>query len=205
VRPLLEARGVTVECADLYSAEAQADAAGADGLVFMGGPMCANDDLPYLRRELEIIRESAGRGQPMLGICLGAQLIAKALGGRVYRNPTPEIGWFDVELTAAGMADPVFSRAAKRQPVFQLHQDTFELPKGAELLATSSACRHQAFRLGAKVYGVQFHPEVTPEMIEEWMNDPALCGQPAAPIDAGLHATTLADLCEGIVEGWIGR
>lgn len=202
-QPLLEERGVAVECHDLYRPDARVpDVRDAAGLIFMGGPMCANDELTYLHQEMEIMRQAAGRGQPMLGVCLGAQLLAKALGGRVYRNEMAEIGWFQVDFTPTGLRDPIFCGARVPQPVFQWHQDTFDLPAGVELLATAPACRNQAFRYGTGIYGLQFHPEVTPAMIEDWQRHAALCGDPVAPIDPKLHTETLAEFCERIVENW---
>jgi len=204
LRPALQARGCTVECFDLCLEGARAPALqAADALVFMGGPMCANDDSAFLRREEELIREAAGSGQPVLGICLGSQLIARALGGRVYKSVMPEIGWFHIDVTAAGLADPVLAGAERPQPVFHWHQDTFDLPPGAELLATSPACRHQAFRCGRNIYGLQFHPEMTPAMIDDWQREAALCGEAVAPIDAARHAAALAAFCGSIVDGWL--
>jgi GMP synthase (glutamine-hydrolysing) len=203
LRPAVEARGFEVEAVDMYVPGAETPAlAEAAGLIFMGGPMSANDDLPFLHREVELARKAADLGLPLLGICLGAQLIAKALGGAVHRNPVTEIGWFRIDLTAAGLSDPVFAQSENPQPVFHWHQDTFELPPGAELLATSPGCRNQAFRLGRNVYGFQFHPEMTPAMIEDWQRHAAVCGEAVQAIDPTLHAAPLAGLCERIVAGW---
>src|SRR5262249_50192229 len=110
IRPVLESRGVAVECVDLYTGAAPPDIGSARGLIFMGGPMGVNDGLPYLECETALIRQAAERGQPVLGVCLGAQLIAKALGGAVYRNAVGEVGWFPIELTSDAAADPFFSR-----------------------------------------------------------------------------------------------
>jgi GMP synthase-like glutamine amidotransferase len=205
LRPALESRGFELECVEMYEPDICipriADAA---GLVFMGGPMCANDDLPFLRRELELIRNAVQLGIPVLGICLGSQLIAKALGVTVYKSAVPEIGWFEIHLTEAGLSDAVFARIEGPVPVFHWHEDTFELPSGAELLATAPACRNQAFRLGRNVYGLQFHPEMTPEMIEDWQQHGAACGESVKAINPTLHTTALARLCERVVEGWTG-
>lgn len=205
LRPALEARGFTVESVELYEPGARVPAVEmADGLVFMGGPMSANDDLPFLHREVELIREAAGRGQPVLGICLGAQLISMALGGSVKRSPVPEIGWFEVELTAAGREDPVFGQLQKSRTVFHWHQDMFEVPPGGELLATAPACPNQAFRYRRNIYGMQFHPEMTPAMIEDWQHHAQVCGEAVDAIDPTLHTDELAQFCERIVEGWTG-
>ena len=136
------------------------EASEVDLLIIMGGPMSVNDEeaLPWLRAEKQFIAEVIRLGRPVLGICLGAQLIATALGARVHPGAHREIGWFDV----AGVPAPAdcFSFPA-RLPVFHWHGETFELPAGAQLLARSAACAHQAFQCGERVIGLQCHPEVT--------------------------------------------
>ena len=198
VRPTLEHRGFTVQTVDLYTGVPMPQLSDAAGLVFMGGPMCANDDLPYLHHELNVIRHAAARRQPILGICLGAQLIAKALGGAVHRNAAHEVGWTDIHLTDAASSDPLFSQLDPVENVFQLHDDTFDLPAGATRLASSPACRNQAFRCGATIYGLQFHPEMTRELIEDWRADLNLPGLVAPPP----ACARLAKTCEKIVGGW---
>jgi GMP synthase (glutamine-hydrolysing) len=153
---------------------------------------------------MELIRKAVQLGCPVLGICLGSQLIAKALGGTVYKSDIPEIGWFQIDVTAAGLSDPVFAPLESPITVFHWHQDTFQPPPDAALLATSPTCRNQAFRWGRNIYGIQFHPEMTPEMIEGWQRHAAACGEAVAPVDAALHAGPLALLCDRIVEGWTG-
>jgi len=140
-------------------------------IVILGGPMNVyEEDLhPFLREEDLFIKEAIQRGKQILGICLGSQLIAKALGVRVFKAPMKEIGWYDVSLTEIGANDPLFSNLSKIFPVFQWHGDTFEIPKGGKLLVTSTSIPHQAFRYGDNAYGLQFHLEVTEEMIREWM------------------------------------
>ncbi len=140
-------------------------------IVLLGGPMNVyeEDRFPFLREEDLFIKEAIQRGKTILGICLGAQLIAKALGAKVFKSPVKEIGWYDVSLTDEGSKDPFFSSFPKTFPVFQWHGDTFEIPKSGKLIATSSPISHQAFRYGAKVYGLQFHLEVTEDMIHEWV------------------------------------
>ena len=110
------------------------DLADTAGLILMGGPMSANDDLPWIPPEIATIREAVHRGIPVLGICLGAQLIARALGARVYRNPEKEIGWSSLQWTAAASADPLFHGFRDPETVFQWHGETFDLPPGAEHL-----------------------------------------------------------------------
>jgi GMP synthase (glutamine-hydrolysing) len=140
-------------------------------IVILGGPMNVyeEDRYPFLRDEDLFIKEAIKRGKSILGICLGAQLIAKALGAKVFKASVKEIGWYDVSLTKVGSHDPSFSTLPKIFPVFQWHEDTFEIPRAGKLIATSSSLPHQAFRYGEKVYGLQFHLEVTEEMIREWM------------------------------------
>ena len=145
-----------------------------DGLVVLGGPMNVDetDEYPYLVPETEAIREFIDMDAPVLGICLGSQLIAKALGARVLKNPEKEIGWYDVSTTEEGKRDPLLGVFSEVEKVFQWHGDTFEIPQGASHLATSSACANQAFRYGDKVYGFQFHIEVDAPMIERWLVTP---------------------------------
>jgi len=140
-------------------------------IVILGGPMSVyeEDRYPFLREEDLFIKEAIQRGKSILGICLGAQLIAKALGARVYKAPVKEIGWHDVSLTRIGSVDPFFSQLPKTFSVFQWHEDTFEIPHSAILIATSSLVPYQAFRYGDNAYGLQFHLEVTQEMIRGWM------------------------------------
>ncbi len=140
-------------------------------IVILGGPMNVyeEDQYPFLREEDHFIKEAIKKGKSVLGICLGAQLIAKALGARVFTAPVKEIGWYDVSLTRIGSRDPLFSRFPKTFSVFQWHGDTFDIPRGAKLIATSHSVPHQAFRYGGNVYGLQFHLEVTEEMVHEWM------------------------------------
>jgi len=140
-------------------------------IILLGGPMNVyeEDRYPFLKDEDLFIKEAVQRGKFILGICLGAQLIAKALGAKVFKAPVKEIGWFDVSLTEIGLQDPLFSDLPKTFPVFQWHEDTFEIPRSAKLIATSSSIPHQAFRYADNAYGLQFHLEVTEEMIQEWM------------------------------------
>lgn len=143
-------------------------------IVVLGGPMNADQiDLhPNLATEVEILREAIERNMSVLGICLGAQLLAKALGGSVARNPVREVGWYDVELTDAGRDDPVLSTFAPRQQVFQWHEDGIELPPNCVHLARSPASQVQAFRHGDHAYGFQFHLEADASIIERWLTVP---------------------------------
>jgi GMP synthase-like glutamine amidotransferase len=199
IRASLEERGISIEYADLFRPGAPVpDITQAAGLIFMGGPMSANDDLPWLRQELQLISRAVDRRQPVLGVCLGAQLIAKALGSRVYRNAVKEIGWFDIHLTEAGARDALFAGIGPVETVFHWHGETFDLPPGAEWLAYSEACRNQAFRAGANTYGLQFHLEVTPAMIEDWCARDANRGD----VDPRRNAARLAALSSIVFGRW---
>jgi GMP synthase-like glutamine amidotransferase len=181
---------------------------GIEGLVVMGGPMSANDELPYLRVELKLIEQAAARKLPILGICLGAQLIAKALGAKVYPNAEKEIGWRAVQWTEAAANDPLFSGFRDPETVFHWHGDTFDLPANAEWLAWSSACRNQAFRAGSNIYGLQFHAEVTPEMIADWLEEDLNCGdvrELTEPVDPFDHAAGQRELADVVFTRWVHR
>lgn len=145
------------------------------GLVVMGGPMGAFDDdeHPWLAAERALIADCVERGVPVLGVCLGAQLLAGALGARVYRGPRGEVGAGTVSLTEASRADAVFGGAVDPLPVVHWHHDTFDLPADAVLLGSSERYDHQAFRVGERAYGLQFHVELGPRdlpMLQAHMN-----------------------------------
>ncbi len=160
----------------------------AAGLIVLGGTMSANDvdRFPFLIAELDWLRTALDRHVPTLGICLGAQLLAKALGAAVYRNARPEIGWYQVELLPAAAEDRLFRDRADHETVFHWHGDTFDLPTGAVHLARSPLCGQQAFRYGLLAYGVQFHVEMVPELMELWLRelDPGGPSCAARPLDS---------------------
>jgi GMP synthase-like glutamine amidotransferase len=136
------------------------------GLVFMGGPMSVNDDLPWISPALELIRAAVAGEVPVLGHCLGSQLMAKALGAKVSSNPVKEIGWGSVTMTNEAATRHWFGSLPAFE-AFHWHGQTWELPEGASLLASSAHCPHQAFALGPHL-GMQFHVEMTEEYIREW-------------------------------------
>lgn len=139
-------------------------------LIVMGGAMGANDDLqhPFLVELKQLIRQAVKAAIPYLGVCLGGQLLAAACGAAVASNRWDELGFSTVELNSAGKDDRLFRGVEERFTTFQWHHDSFDIPEGGELLASSAACRHQAFRVGSCAWGVQFHPEVTEQIIRDW-------------------------------------
>jgi GMP synthase-like glutamine amidotransferase len=148
-----------------------------DFLLVMGGPMSVNDerDFTWLKQEKEFIREMVKAGKPVLGICLGAQLLASALGARVYPNVRKEIGWFPVTKTSMGQKEDLMEDFDVSCTVFHWHGDTFEIPAGAKPLMKSEICENQAFLYGENALGLQFHLEVTTEtlkgMVEHGMHE----------------------------------
>ena len=142
-------------------------------LIILGGPMSAHEEerYPFLKWEKTIIRTALKEGVPVLGVCLGAQLIAAATGAAVYRGNFKEIGWHPISVTPEGQMDSLLGYLPERPTVFQWHGDGFDLPAGAHRLASSVYYENQAFRIGRHVYGLQFHLEVTPAMIERWMEE----------------------------------
>lgn len=163
----LSARNAEISYTRLHESATLPKPCNADFLIALGGPMSVNDEasLPWLKEEKQFIREAIHAGLPVLGICLGAQLIASALGATVRPNAHPEIGWFDIESTVTGTAAiaPDLFRFPATLSVFHWHGETFDIPPGATRLARSAACENQAFQLGPRVLGLQFHLETTPE------------------------------------------
>jgi GMP synthase-like glutamine amidotransferase len=146
-----------------------------DFLVIMGGPMSAIDDAKFnwLAGEKQLIAEALREGKAILGVCLGAQLLAQALGAQVYSNREKEIGWFPVRLTLAAERSRLFSGLPARLTVLHWHGETFDLPQGAVLLAESDLCRNQAFEIDGRVLGLQFHLEVQPQGLERLIENSA--------------------------------
>ena len=158
----LVSRNADVRYTRFYESAKLPDLSQVDLVIVMGGPMSVNDESVHrwLVQEKEFIRQAVLLGLPVIGICLGAQLIASALGAKVYSGRYTEIGWFPLEAVVTG--EDVF-RLPSGVPVFHWHGETFDLPSGAVHLAKSDACENQAFQIGRNVVGLQFHLETTPE------------------------------------------
>ncbi len=164
----LERHGIPWQLIKIDAGEAVPPQASAfSGLVFMGGPMSVNDDLPWIAPALALILEAVATGVPVLGHCLGGQLMSKALGGTVSRNPVKEIGWGKVSVAESAEAQRWFGHAAPAFRSFHWHGETFSIPPGAQRLLWSAHCGNQAFSLGNSL-GMQCHIEMTPEMIASW-------------------------------------
>ena len=157
----LAARRIEVGVTRLFAGDPLPSAGDVDGLVAMGGPMSVNDEreFAWLRPEKQLVREVVDRGLPVLGVCLGAQLMAAALGARVYPGPAKEIGWFPIR--GVPNVAPAFEFAPK-QLAFHWHGETFDLPPGAVRTASSAGCENQAFQVGRRAIALQFHLETTP-------------------------------------------
>jgi len=172
LNPLLKKSGFRIRYVNFARhPDAQPSLNGYDGLVVLGGPMSVNDTdrLPHLKTEMKVIEEALGKNIPVLGICLGAQLIAKTLGAAVYPNEEKEIGWYDVSPTNHAQSDPLLGAFVDTEKIFQWHGETFDIPRSTRHLAFSSLCANQAFRHGGNVYGFQFHLEVDEPMIHRWL------------------------------------
>jgi GMP synthase (glutamine-hydrolysing) len=214
--PLIRRRGHRIRFVNFErEPDAQPDVDRYRGLVVLGGPMNVEDQArrPHLRTELRAIERALHQGKPVLGICLGAQLLAHVLGAPVGRHQSPEIGWYDLELTAAGRADPVLAPLGAGTPVFQWHGQSYALPADAVQLARTAGCEQQAFRWGELAYGFQFHLEVDQALIGRWLASPdhadELC-VPGLPDDAdGIRrrsaelAPTMQRLAAPVFEGFL--
>jgi GMP synthase (glutamine-hydrolysing) len=199
----LTAAGLSLRYVDLFQeTPSRLPLDEAAGLVVLGGPMNVDqvDRYPFLALDVQWIRQALEIRLPLLGICLGAQLLAKALGARVYANSVKEIGWYPIEWLSAAADDRLFAQSGttgdcpdfrfnengtvplgpRSTMVYQSHGDTFDLPPEAVQLARGSSCRNQAFRWGANAYGLQFHIEMTAEMIEQWLSEGETSGGLAA-------------------------
>ncbi|WP_208281223.1 glutamine amidotransferase [Massilia oculi] len=210
LEPVLQARGYRVRYVDPAQGElATLDALAPDLLVVLGGPIGAFDDAiyPFLVDELALVRQRLAAQRPLLGICLGAQLIARALGAKVGPMGVKEIGFGPLDLTDAGQASALAGLGSA--PVLHWHGDQFDIPPGALRLAATSTCPNQAFAVGASVLGLQFHLEADAGKIERWLVGHA-CELAQAGIDprqlrerARLAAAPLAAAAASVMHAWL--
>jgi GMP synthase (glutamine-hydrolysing) len=168
-----EGRGARLEVVRADVGEPVPDVATADALMVLGGTMSVYQEAehPWLAAEDRAIKKAVERGLPVLGVCLGGQMLAKALGAPVHLGGAPEVGVMPIELTPEGRADPLFAGLGDAPEFVSWHDDTFEVPAGAVRLAGTVGCPNHAFRFGEHAYGLQFHPEVSPAMLASWLAD----------------------------------
>lgn len=175
LNPTLKSRGLNMRYVNFErTPEEQPSVQKYNGLIILGGHMGVYeaDKYRHIKVEMQLIEEALKKEIPILGICLGAQLLAHVLGAEVKQSAQKEIGWCDIQMTPDGLSDPLFSHFAPREKIFQLHGDTFDIPRSATHLAFSEACLGQAFKYGDKAYGVQFHLEADRPMIHRWLDNP---------------------------------
>jgi len=164
--------GAFVEYVDIFRGErVPSRIDGFDGLIVLGGPMGVyeEDEYLFIRDEVKLIEDALKKRVPTLGVCLGSQLLAKAAGARVYKSGKKEIGWHDVTLTEDADDDSLFLGLPSTFKAFHWHGDTFDVPPGALMLASSELFPNQVIRVGPSAYGIQFHLEVTEEMVRDWV------------------------------------
>ncbi len=211
IAPALAQRGDRVGRTRLYAGEPLPELASFDALIVMGGPMNIYEHHahPWLRAETELIRAAADQGKRVLGICLGSQLLAAALGGSVTRNAHTEIGWFEITLNDKGRKSRHFKDFPEHFTGFHWHGDTFSIPTGAHNLMASAACAHQALELPPHCVGIQFHLEVTAANAREWFAqerpDASAYVQDAETILADLDGFASNNrLMLKLLENWLG-
>jgi GMP synthase (glutamine-hydrolysing) len=211
LEPLLRERGASVKYLEAGVDELVGPTIDdADLLVVLGGPIGVYEEqaYPFLRQEIASVERRLAAGRPILGICLGSQIMARALGARVFASGTKEVGWAPIELTEAGRRSSLSHLAGV--PVLHWHGDTFDLPDGATLLASTKACRHQAFEWGGAALGLQFHIEATAAGLERWyightVEIAATQGISVAALrrDAARHAPALARAGRDCIADWL--
>lgn len=169
----LRQRGIAVDFIKIFKGDRIAKSInGYDGLIVLGGPMGVYEEgiYPFIKDEIALIKNALKNNIPILGICLGAQLLAKAAGANVYKGKKKEIGWYKVNLTDEGKRDGLFLGLPDELTVFQWHGDTFDIPENSKCLASSELFPNQIIKVGKNAYGIQFHLEVTEEMVREWID-----------------------------------
>ena len=189
-----------------------ADPRAFSGFAFMGGPLSVNDDLPWIAPALELIRASVDADVPVIGHCLGGQLMAKALGGTVSRNPVKEIGWGDVSVVDAPLARLWFGHVPPSFVSFHWHGETFSIPPGAQRVLFNTYCENQAFALDRHL-GLQCHIEMTHEMIDKWCvagareirrsKSPAVQPVDVIKTDIEQRLAALHRVADGVYRRWI--
>ena len=169
---ILNENNISYQYIKLYEEEEIPNLNDYSAIIILGGPMNVYEErkYPFLKKENSSIKEALKINKPMLGICLGAQIIARAAGAKVYPAKRKEIGWFTLNLTTGGIENDVFRGLERQFTVFQWHGDTFDIPSGSIRLAKSNLFPNQAFSIGKTTYALQFHLEVTKKMILEWVN-----------------------------------
>lgn len=188
--PLLREEGFRIRYVNFArNPTAQVDISGYGGLVVLGGPMNVDQmaDYPHLQHEIEVIQAALDREIPTLGICLGSQLLAAALGAHVHPSPAREIGWYRLTLSSAAGDDPLFKHLDPQTPVFQWHGYTFTEPRDSVHLASTDGCANQAFRYRDFAYGLQFHLEVNEALIRRWLRQSELQHE-LEPLGGAEHA-----------------
>jgi len=196
--PLLRASGLRIRYVNFARhPNTQVNVAKYSGLVVLGGPMNVDQAqrYPHLLHEIEMIKAALAHDIPVLGICLGAQLLAAALGASVHPNPVREIGWYPLTLSPAAASDPLFAHLGSKAEVFQWHAYTFTEPSDSVHLASTTNCANQAFRYKAFAYGLQFHLEVDASLIERWLKHSEL-KQELEPLGGDEHAQRVQDETE---------
>ncbi len=176
VSRVLAERGVPFEVVDLSAGEQLPEPKNYSAVLVFGGPDSANDETPKMASELEFVRKAVAAGVPFLGVCLGMQVLVKALGGWVLPNGVREVGWrdsvgkhYEISLTEEGITDALYAGLPWKFPVFQLHGETVRPTQDMALLATGKHCRHQAIKIGRNAYGLQYHFELTDELLRGWL------------------------------------
>lgn len=204
-------KGIELNIVELWKPYVMPDLNDADAFIIMGGSMGVYEDFPSKYDELTFIKSAIDK-IPIIGFCLGSQLLAHALGAKVYPNEqdgkrVKEIGYYDVELTEVGLRDPLFRDFSTPMKVLQWHGDAFDLPQGARLLATSRDCTNQAFRYGDRTYGLLFHNEFTPEMVakqikvdNKWIHENFALDEEALKRQARDNADLMQRQCQQLMD-----